>query len=361
MSRRSTLRRADCGVVALLRSAAGALAIAALLPAMPAYADCQPDPAVSGQTVICQGNDPNGFAANPGVDALTVRVGPNATVHDNGSAAISVNDVNVVRNRGTIDAHAGTIGILAGDNNLIINTGEIKTGALGTGIFVGDNNIVRNRGDITVGGGGTAILAGNFNTVTNSATGTINLGAGGIGIDLISIGNNFVVNNGTITGAASTIGISSFGFGSTIINNGTITLGKGGEGIQANAFTTIINNNTIQIGNGGEGIQAIAFNTITNNNTIQVGNGGQGIQVGAFNTITNNGTIITGNNGVGILTGAFPGPNDIINTGAITVSGHLGDAILMQGGGTVFNSGTITNSTPTASPSISAPAAPAIR
>ncbi len=451
MSRRSTLRRADCGVVALLRSAAGALAIAALLPTMPAYADCQPDPAVSGQTVICQGNDPNGFTANPGVDALTVRVGPNATVHDNGVAAISVNDDNVVRNRGTIDAHATTFGILAGDNNLIINTGEIKTGVLGTGIFVGDNNIVRNRGDITVGGGGTAIFGVNANTITNSSTGTINLGAGGIGIEAFGSGFDFIVNNGTITGAASTTGIASFGFGSTIINNGTITLGKanpspsvgvfmnggsnftnnnliqvgnGGEGVQASGpfstltnngtiqvgnggqgfeilgpfntiinngaiqvgnggegvqtsgqFTTIINNNTIQVGNGGAGIQSsVEFTTITNNRTIQVGNGGAGIQTGSdlntitnngaiqvgndgagiealgpFTTITNNGTITTGKNGVGILAGVFGGTNNtIINnaTGNITVSGPLADAIVMQNGGSVFNAGTIANTTP---------------
>jgi uncharacterized protein with beta-barrel porin domain len=332
LTRRSTLRRADKFVSALLRSASTfgiAAGIGAFLPAMPAHADCQPDPAVSGQTVICQGNDPNGFAANPGVDALTVRVRPNATVHDNGVAAISVNDDNVVRNRGTIDAHVGTIGILAGDNNRIINTGEIKTGAIGTGIFVGDNNIVRNRGDITVGGGGTAILAGNFNTVTNSATGTINLGAGGIGIELISIGNNFVVNNGTITGAASTIGISSFGFGSTIINNGTITLGKANPspsiGVLISSLTNFTNNNTIQVGNGGEGIQAS----------------------GPFNLITNNGIITAGKNGVGILAG-FAGDNTIINnvTGNITVSGPLGDAIVVQGGGSVFNAGTIANTTP---------------
>jgi uncharacterized protein with beta-barrel porin domain len=437
--------------VALLRSAAGALAIAALLPAMPAYADCQPDPAVSGQTVICQGNDPNGFAANPGVDALIVRVGPNATVHDNGVAAISVNDDNVVRNRGTIDAHATTIGILAGDNNLIINTGEIKTGAIGTGIFVGDNNIVRNRGDITVGGGGTAIFGVNANTITNSSTGTINLGAGGIGIEAFGSGFDFIVNNGTITGAASTTGIASFGFGSTIINNGTITLGKanpspsvgvlinaatnftnnrtiqvgnGGEGLQASGpfntitnngtiqvgndgqgfeiigpFNTITNNGTIQIGNGGEGVQASGqfttitnnltiqvgnggaglqssgeFSTITNNGMIQVGNGGAGIQTGSdlntitnngaiqvgnggagiealgpFTTITNNGTITTGKNGVGILAGVLGGDNNlIINnvTGNITASGLLGDAIVVQNGGSVFNAGTIANTTP---------------
>jgi uncharacterized protein with beta-barrel porin domain len=320
-------------VSALLRSAStvGIVAgIGAMLPGTAAYADCQPDPAVSGQTVICQGNDPNGFAANPGVDALTVRVRPNATVHDNGLSAISVNDDNVVRNRGIIDAHATTIGILAGDNNLIINTGEIKTGAIGTGIFVGDNNIVRNRGDITVGGGGTAILGVTANTITNSSTGTINLGAGGIGIEALGFGNDFIVNNGTITGAASTTGVASFGFNSTVINNGTITLGKANPspsiGVFINSLSNFTNNNTIQVGNGGAGIEAI----------------------GPFNTITNNGTITAGKNGVGILAGVLGGDNTIVNnvTGNITASGPLGDAIVVQNGGSVFNAGTIANTTP---------------
>jgi uncharacterized protein with beta-barrel porin domain len=315
-------------VSALLRSAStvGIVAgIGAFLPATPARADCQPNLAASGQTVICQGNSPNGFQAGPGVDALTVRVRPNATVHGDVLPAISVNDDNLVRNRGTIDAQIGTIGIQGGDNNSIINTGEIKADILGTGISVGDNNIVRNRGDITVGAAGTAVLAGNFNTVTNSATGTINLGAGGIGIDLVSIGNNFVVNNGTITGAASTVGISSFGFGSTIINNGMIALGKAGIGVYLNGSTNFTNNNLIQVGNGGEGIQAI----------------------GPFNLITNNGIITAGKNGVGIVAG-LAGDDTIINnvTGNITVSGPLGDAIVVQNGGSVFNAGTIANTTP---------------
>jgi uncharacterized protein with beta-barrel porin domain len=331
LTRRSTLRRADKFALALLRSAStvGIVAgIGALLPATVAYADCQPDPAVSGQTVVCQGNDPNGFAANPGVDALTVRVGPNATVHDNGSSAISVNDDNVVRNRGTIDAHVGKVGILAGNNNLIVNTGEIKTGAMGAGIFVGDNNIVRNRGDITVGAGSTAIFGVSANTIIVSSTGTIHVGAGGNGIEAIGAGNDFIVNNGTISGAASTLGITSFGFSSTIINNGMITLGN------ANSGPTI-------------GVLISSFSNFTNNGTIQVGNGGEGIRGDLFNTITNNGIITVGNNGVGIFTGApLPAPSDVVNTGKITVSGHLGDAILMQGGGSLFNSGTITNSTP---------------
>jgi uncharacterized protein with beta-barrel porin domain len=335
LSRRSALRRSDFGVVARLRYAAGAAVIAAssaaIVPPTPALADCQPNPAVSGQTVICTGNAPNGFQADPGVDTLTVRVRPNTTVHDNGSVAISVNDDDRVNNRGTISNHAGNFGVtgvLAGDNNVILNPGEIKLGLGGTGISVGNNNVIRSNGDITVGQSGTGIFGVNANTVTVGTTGTINLGAGSAGIELLGSGNDTVVNNGIITGAASTAGIVSFGFNSTITNNGTITLGKANPspsvGVLLNGNTTFTNNNTITVDNGGEGVEA----------------------GGSFNTIINNGTITAGTNGVGILAGAITGNNTVINNGMISTSGHGADAILVQNGGSVFNAGTIQNTTP---------------
>ena len=147
VARKSTRRCADKVPSPLVRTVTGAVAAAAILGIFaptPARAACQPNPATSGQTVTCTGNDPNGFVADPGVDTLTVRVGPNATVHDNnGTAAISVNDNNVINNRGTIIEKNSPFGILAGDNNVIRNSGEIKAGATGTGIFVANNNTVR--------------------------------------------------------------------------------------------------------------------------------------------------------------------------------------------------------------------------
>jgi hypothetical protein len=165
--------RANGFLPALVQSAPGAIAVGVLAAAMlptAAHADCQPNPAVSGQTVVCSGNAPNGFQADPGVEPLIVRVGPNATVHDNGSVAISVNDDSRVNNRGTISNHVGNFGVTgvsAGDNNVILNSGEIKLGLFGTGIFVGDNNIVRSSGDITVGQDGTAIFGINANQHRN--------------------------------------------------------------------------------------------------------------------------------------------------------------------------------------------------
>jgi uncharacterized protein with beta-barrel porin domain len=320
----------------LVRSATGAVAVAAIAGAMlptAARADCQPNPAVSGQTVVCSGNAPNGFQADPGVEPLIVRVGPNATVHDNGSVAISVNDDSRVNNRGTISNHAGNFGVTgisAGNNNVILNSGEIKLGLFGTGIFVGNNNTIRSSGDITIGQDGTAIFGINANTVTITSTGTVNLGTGSTGIELFGTGGDTVTNNGTITGAATTIGIESFGFNSTITNNGTITLGKAtgspSVGVLLNGNTTFTNNNTITVGTAGDGV----------------------IAEGSFNTITNNGTITAGANGVGVWAGPVTGNNAIINNVGATISttGHGGDAILVQNGGSVFNAGTISNPTP---------------
>jgi uncharacterized protein with beta-barrel porin domain len=296
----------------LVRSATGAAAIAAMAGTMlptAAHAGCQPNPAVSGQTVVCTGNAPTGFQADPGVDNLIVRTGPNAIVHDNGSVAISVNDDSRVNNRGTISNHAGNFGVtgvFAGDNNVILNSGEIKLGLFGTGIFVGNNNTIRDSGDITVGQAGVAIFGVNANTVTVTGTGTLNLGVGGTGIELFGIGGDTVTNNGTITGAAATIGIESFGFDSTITNNGTITLGKA-------------------TGSPSVGVLAAGF----------------------LNTVINNGTITAGANGVGVWTGAAGGDNTVINNLGATISttGHFGDAILEQNGGSVFNAGTISNPT----------------
>jgi uncharacterized protein with beta-barrel porin domain len=304
LTRRSTLRRADKFVLALLRSAStvGIVAgIGALLPATPARADCQPDPASSGQTVICTGVDHDGFVAGAGVNNLDVRVRANAVVHDNGTVAVGLNNRNTVDNKGTIVTQ-GIFGIAAGNRNTITNSNEILVGPTAAGIFVGNHNTVSNNGDITVGAAGVAMFGGNANTFSN--TGTINLGKGAAGIVTAGSGDA-VTNSGMITGAAATVG--------TVIND----------------HTTLTNNNLIQVGVDGEGIEAD----------------------GAHNRIINNGTITAGTNGVGILAGVgilpgVNGHNHIINTGMISTHGILADAIVVENGGTVFNAGTIANTTP---------------
>ena len=170
--------------------------LALCLFATSAQADCQPDAAVSGQTVTCSGNDANGFAAGGGVTNLTVNVLTGATVNDNGTAAINVNDTNVVINNGTVTAGSGLTGINGGNfntvttnnsitvidnglgismlnNNTIANNGTITTGDGGSAVSVQDNNVITNAGALSVGANGSGIFAGLGNTITNSAGGTI--------------------------------------------------------------------------------------------------------------------------------------------------------------------------------------------
>jgi uncharacterized protein with beta-barrel porin domain len=333
LTRRSALRRADRLLSASVRCVTGAGVVVtvlgavfgAILPATPARANCQPDPATSGQTVTCTGVDHNGFVAHAGVNTLTVNVQPNAVVHDNGVVAIGLNNRNTVDNNGTVNSQ-GVFGIAAGNRNTITNNGEILAGPTVTGIFVGNRNTISNVGDITVGADGSAILGATANTISN--TGTINLATGATGIELLGSGRNTVTNSNTITGGASTIGIVELGTHSTITNNGTIMLGKANPspsiGILINGNTTLTNNNVIQVGAGSEGIEAD----------------------GSHNVITNNNTITAGLNGVGILAGVLSGNNHITNNGTISTRGIFADAIVVENGGSVFNAGTISNTTP---------------
>ena len=144
-----------------------------------ANALCAPDPASSGQTVTCSGNDADGFQAGAGVNTLTVNVLPGAIVSDNGTAAISVNDSNTVTNGGTLTVGALLTGINAGSFNNLTNNAGITAGDNGIGISALDFNNLANNGTITVGNFAAAIAIGDNNKVTNS--GTLAAGSSGTG------------------------------------------------------------------------------------------------------------------------------------------------------------------------------------
>jgi hypothetical protein len=104
---------------------APALFVGFSLCASPANAACTPDPATSGQTVICSGTDIDGFQAGAGVDGLNVNVQSGATVNDNGALSIGVNDSNTVTNNETVSAGSGLTGIAVGNFNTVINNSTI--------------------------------------------------------------------------------------------------------------------------------------------------------------------------------------------------------------------------------------------
>jgi outer membrane autotransporter protein len=334
-----------------------------LLAAAPAFADCQPDPAATGQTVTCSGVDNNGFAAGVGVNQLTVNVLTGAAVNNlaPGSIAINLNDTNIVTNNGAVAVGDDGTGINAGSGNTITNaaTGAITAGnAAGAtvyGIFVVDNNIITNFGSIqlgttTCGCGVVGINANNNNLITNVGP----IAGGDLGVGISVVDNNTVVNSGAISfglGSAGIVGNNN----NTITNaaGGTITVGDsfgaGAFGIFAQDFNTVSNFGAIHVGSSPGGLPASGIfagdhNTILNAGSITGGDIAAGIFVNNRNTITNSGAIVLGQDSVGI---AGTDHNVITNsaTGTITIGDVVSVAaigIFVQDNNTITNLGRIT-------------------
>lgn len=154
MQRGSGLRVLRDGLAALLV----ALSVS-LLAVAPAAADCQPSPAVTGDTVTCTATPPdnNGFQAGAGVNQLTVNVLTGVTVQNVGGNVIRIRDLSTLTNNGTLFGGDDGTGIRAGDGNVMTNaaTGVIRVGdAVASGAFgvrMNDNNAFTNLGIIEVG------------------------------------------------------------------------------------------------------------------------------------------------------------------------------------------------------------------
>ena len=331
-----------------------ALVLGASLFASSASAACIPDPASSGQTVVCSGSDPNGFQAGGGINSLTVNVLAGATVNDNGVTAIGVNDSSTVTNAGALSAGASHTGIFAGQNDTITNaaTGTITGADNSTGIYAAGGAIVTNAGSITVGNStgpsGGIVAINDANTVTNAATGTISVGQNSAGIFMQGQFQT-VSNFGAITAADFGVGIVVQGDDARVTNGGSITTGNNGsagislQGVRA----AITQNGTIDVGLGGVGISfGGQSSTITNNGRVTGTDFAQGLFVfGDNNVVTNSGSINVGASGTGIAVNTLSTTNRIVNTGTINV-GSGGVGISVNGDARVFNSGTINASAP---------------
>jgi uncharacterized protein with beta-barrel porin domain len=316
-----------------------------------------------------------GFAINLLGNSETVTNNGAITGPDNASGIFGTSSSNNnIVNKGTIVLGNGSTGIDLLNNNVVFNSGAVTAGVSGLGIAVGSNNTVTvaNTGTVTVGDNGFAVEAVSSNTVLNA--GTINAGAGAIGVLLFGSNNN-VVNNGTIAvgDGSEGIGAGGSGSGNVITNNGLITLasshgafagvgiftgsgtvavtnngqivgGDNTDGIAtAGTADTVINNGTVTVGAAtipGKTSVGIAgygsSSTITNNGNISAGAGGIGIGAGSGNTIINNGTVIAGPNGVSIGT-CFCAPQSINNT--VVNNGTVDGAIKLIGFGNTFTNG----------------------
>ena len=276
---------------------------------------------------------------------------------------IEGNNNNFVTHSGTMILNTSSTGISLGDNNTVLNSGSMKLGAFSTGIGVGDNNnvTVSSTGTITMQDlGGVAIKAVDFNTIVNS--GAIKVGDGGGGIVTlvagIGVGNS---NNVTVTGTG-TITVGDFAIAiqgvdsNTIVNFGTIKVGVGGTGINVlGSNNAVTNGGTIAVGDHGVGLISVgppgSQNVLTNNGVITLATATccsptTGIFADAGSFVTNNKTITGGDNTEGIT--AFGSGNIVINNGGIAVGAStlgpgfsVGIDVSVDGGNAVTNNGNI--------------------
>jgi uncharacterized protein with beta-barrel porin domain len=348
------------------------VAVAAMLASLclstkAANAQCVPDPATSGQTVTCSGLVAGGFAAIPGVDSLTVNVQPGATVGDNGTAAINLNDFNTVTNNGTLNADAFLVGLNFGNSNTVTNNDTIAVGESAFGISGQNNNIIANNGSISAGSDGYAIAVGDRNTITNS--GTLSAGTQGFGIfagqnstitntvtGSITVGNDgtaiYVAGNSTVTNAGairmgssfSLVGaISAINDNNTIVNaaGASITVGDGAAGILVQGNNAAASNaGSITTGVSGIGLVVMGDDAkVTNSGSISGVNTAAGIfGQGDRAVVTNSGTMNAEQFGIAFIGSS----NTITNTGSI-IGGDFTRGILAAGDSlTITNAGTIT-------------------
>ena len=232
-------------------------------------------------------------------------------------------------NGGTV-TNDGVITGIAGKNNVgIYNTGGSITN---TGIVnIGDSDLVlvtNSKGEVSVDVASSKYAVGLYgenSTVANTATGSINVGAGGIGI---TTKGGTGTNNGTITGAGDyTRGM--YTEGGTITNNGTITVtGNDVMGMAGNgAGSNVVNNGTITVsGDRAIGMFGNSGTVITNAGTIMAtGTDTLGIVLSQGSTLNNavSGTMIvngiTSGNYPSTVGTVYPTPT-IINSGVIKVS-----------------------------------------
>lgn len=254
----------------LLRSVAlGAIASAAMLPmGSPARADC----ALSLTTVTCA---PPGTGAydHPFQDNLTINVQSGATVNDDGTAGILVQNGNTITNDGTVQATGGADGIEARDNNKVTNNGSIQV-VNGNAIELFDNAAlpanpnVTNNGTITVTGGGKGIVVGVNHRIVNN--GTIDGGTNG-GFGIVADSGSDITNNGSISVGAFASAVQMRNADNHLFNFGTIAATGGGLAIDICSCATV---STVENKSGGT-IDGYIFvdgkgNTLTNSGLIQV-------------------------------------------------------------------------------------------
>lgn len=231
----------------------------------------------------------------------------------------------------------------AGGTILVENASDMTLGTSSVGIYANGDVLVRNTGDIVVGDTYLGVEGNHEKTEQhrNSVGMYVSNGA-----ELQSSGNINVFYD-------HSVGIYGKGKGTTVtLTGGTLTVDNGGVGIlvKEGAIATIgsgaqvIVNETVAPSCGGNsiGIAAYAGSSIINNGSITV-NDGVGIYVTAGATFTNNG-VLNLNDGVGIGgSGTYiAGAGGIVNINGGTLRASASTADTTKGSVTISNDGKVT-------------------
>ena len=303
-------------------------------------------------------------------------------------------------NRGTISAGDNSAVLYAKNNARSLNTGNIAVGNNSVGLYGDVVNSILNTGNITVGNSSKGIYlkeasltsdvnTGKISSVSDSAIGIYSEYTGGtptliktsneinlsgdktIGIYAAGTGVQNIENSGLIkigisnNGSDPSIGIYNNNNGNSILNTGTIEVGKKSLAIY-NTGGSVIENGTLNIGENGVGIYSdggiVAVSPLSTlnigNNTaigvygvngtniqndsanINIGDGSYGFIAESGSNLTNNAPVTLGNNGVlAFGNGAGTITNNAGST--ITANGSNNIAFYIVNGGTVVNNANI--------------------
>ena len=242
----------------------------------------------------------------------------NASNWNNGAITTGENLVINLTTAATVDDQSFTIGTLT-----LSNAGDSVTVNPGLALTVGGN--IANNGTINLGTGtsGTElVLAGN---VTLSGTGTVTLSNSASNVIFGSTGLDQLTNQETIQGAGS-IGSGQM----ALVNSGTI------DGNQSTALTIDVNNGLTNTGT----LEATSSGTLIISNTGTVNNTGGKIlantgMVELNNSNVNGGTVtLTGASTLQLNSGVLVGES-LTNSATGTIEAQSGTSVL---GGTINNS-----------------------
>ncbi len=270
----------------------GTLAVASTLFPAAANAQCAPDPATTGDNVVCTGTDTDGFTTFADGVSLTIEESARATGPANASAVI----------------------VMAGNGGSFTNLGSIEgspTFAFGGAVALGggspDGMIGINEGDIFSSAPGARILSlfQGVERFDNREGGTIRAAQFGIGVELGGGFHGLLQNNGVISAEAHT----------TIFSN-TLNVSRDKR------HASVENTKTGRIiSETGTAIAHIGPDTISVSNSGVI-RGGKGIEVNVGSSVINAaGGLIEGTAGAALTSTAIQGRAKFTNDGTLRSNG----------------------------------------